>query len=120
MLATSARKADACPALVVGDTDFHMKGAGTETAGGAYMTSAHEWPSLESSLFWPILPLLDCRPPILVRVAPEGGRMRWASCTRCTCPRTPLLVLEARGWYVGSRRCSDDRDNTNLVTLGSA
>ena len=30
MLATFARKADACAALLVGDTGFHMKGAGTQ------------------------------------------------------------------------------------------
>ena len=33
--------------------------------------------SLESSLFLPVLPLLDCRPPILVCVAPEGGGVYW-------------------------------------------
>ena len=34
-------------------------------------------PSLESSLSRPVLPLLDCRPPILVRVTPEGGGVCW-------------------------------------------
>ena len=120
MLSNIARKSDACAALLVVDTGFHRKGAGTATASCACMTSAHEWPSLENSLSLHVLPLLDCRSPILVRVAPEGGRMRQDSCIRCTCPRTPLLVLETRGWYVGSRRCSDDGDNANLVTLGSA
>jgi len=32
--------ADACAALVVGDTGFHTKGAGTATTGRACMTSA--------------------------------------------------------------------------------
>ena len=39
----------------------------------------------------PILPLLDCRPPILVRVAPEGGRMLTTS-TRKT-DACPALVI---------------------------
>ena len=69
MLATSARKADACAALLVGDTGFHTKGTGTATAVCSFMTSAHKWPSLESSLSRPVLPLLGCRPPMLV--APE-------------------------------------------------
>jgi len=120
MLATSARMADACAALHVGDTGFHTKIAGAATAGCACMTSAHEWPNLEGSLSRPVLPLLDCRPPMLVRVAPEGGRMLQASRTRCTCPRAPLLVLEARRRNVGSRRYSDDGDDGNLVALASA
>jgi len=86
MMAIFARKADACAALLVGDTGFHTKGVGTVTADCACMTSAHEWPSLESSLSRPVLPLLGCRPPMLVRVAPEGGRMQRASRTRSTCP----------------------------------
>ena len=80
----------------------------------------YKWPSLESSLSRPVLPLLGCRPLMLVHVAPEGWRMRRASRTRCTCPQAPLLVLEVRGWYLGSRRCSDDGDDGNLVALGSA
>jgi len=40
MLATSARMADACPALLICDTGFHTKGAGAGPAGCACMTSA--------------------------------------------------------------------------------
>jgi len=40
MLATFERKADACAALLVGDTGFHTKGAGSATAGRLCMTSA--------------------------------------------------------------------------------
>ena len=78
MLATSARKADACAALLVGDTGFHTKGTGTAMAVCSFMTSTHKWPNLESSLSRPVLPLLGCRPPMIVRVAPEGGRMQRA------------------------------------------
>ena len=73
ILAISARKADACAALLLGDTGFHTKGTGTSTAVCSCMTSAHKWPSLESSHSRPVLPLLGCRPPMIVRVAPEGG-----------------------------------------------
>jgi len=73
MLATSARKAGACTALLVGDTGFHTKGTETATASCACMTSAHKWQSLETSLSQPVLPLLGYRPPMLVRVAPGRG-----------------------------------------------
>ena len=75
MLTTSARKADACAALLVGDTGFHTKGTGTATAVCSCMKTAHKWPSLKSSLSRPVLPLLGCRPPMIVRVPPEGGRI---------------------------------------------
>jgi len=71
MLATSARTTNACTAPLVANTGFHTKGTGTATAGYSCMTSSHKWPSLQSSLSRPVLPLLGCRPPILVRVAPE-------------------------------------------------
>ena len=38
-LAISARMADACAALLVGDAGFHTEGAGSATAGGACTTS---------------------------------------------------------------------------------
>jgi len=119
MLETSARTTDACTAPLVANTGFHTKGTGMATAGYLYMTSSHKWPSLQSSLSRPVLPLLGCRPPV-VRVAPERGRMRRASLTRGSCSRTPLLVLGVRGRHVGSRRCSDDGDDCDLIALGSA
>jgi hypothetical protein len=73
ILATSARKTDVCETLLVGDTGFHTKRTGTATAVCSFMTSAHKWPSLESSLSRPVLPLVGYRPPMIVRVAPEGG-----------------------------------------------
>jgi len=73
MLATSARTTDACTAPLVAKTSFHTKGTGTATAGYLCMTSSHKWPSLQSSLSRPVLSLLGCRPPMLVRVAPERG-----------------------------------------------
>ena len=78
MLTTSARKADACATLLVGDTGFHTKGTGMTTAVCSFMTSTHKWPSLGISLSQPVLPLLGCRPPMIVRVTPEGGRMQRA------------------------------------------
>ena len=71
MLATSARTTYACTAPLVANTGFHTKGTGTATAGYLCMTSSHRLPSLQSSLSRPVLPLLGCRPPMLVRVAPE-------------------------------------------------
>jgi len=114
MLATSARTTDACTAPLVANTGFQTKGTGTATAGYLCMTSSHRLPSLQSSLSRPVLPLLGCRPPMLVCVAPERGRMRRASRTLGPCSRAPFLVLGVRGWYVGSRRCSDDGDDGDL------
>jgi len=37
-----------------------------------------------------------------------------------TCPRDPLLVLETKGQYVGSRSCYDDGEEGDLVELDSA
>jgi len=85
MLATSARTTDACTAPFVANTGFQTKGTGTATAGYLYITSSHRLPSLQSSLSRPVLPLLGYRPPMLVCVAPEGGRMRWASSTLRPC-----------------------------------
>ena len=62
----------------------------------------HQWSSLESSLSRPVLPLLGCRPPMLVRVAPEGGAYAGNFCAkdRCLCSATRW-----RHWlpYEGSR-----------------
>jgi len=101
ILSTSARTTDACTVPLVANTGFQTKGTGTATAGYLYMTSAHKWSGLEISLSRPVLSLLGCRPPILVRVAPERRRMRRASRTRGPCSRSPLLVLGVRGRYVG-------------------
>ena len=88
MLTTSAQKADVCATLLVADTDFHTKGTGTVTAVCSCMTSDHKWPSLESSLSRPVLPLLDQAPnasarctrrgacaagPVVVRAILQGG-----------------------------------------------
>ena len=37
-----------------------------------------------------------------------------------TCPRAPLLVLEAKGRYVGTSPCYDDGEEGDLVELDSA
>jgi len=65
-----------CTTLLVDDTGFHTKGTGTATAVCSFMTSAHKWPSLENLLSRPVLSLFGCRPPMIVRFAPEGGRMQ--------------------------------------------
>jgi len=44
----------------------------------------------------------------------------FSSRTRFTCPRDPLLVLEAKGWYVESRSRYDDREEGDLVELDLA
>jgi len=114
MLATSARTTDACTAPLIANTGFQTKGTGTATAGCLCMTSSHRLPSLQSSLSRPVLLLLGCRPPMLVRIVPERGRMRRASRTLGPCSRAPLLVLGVRGRYVGSRRFSDGGDDIDL------
>jgi hypothetical protein len=53
----------------------------------------YECPSLESSLARPVLPFLDCRPPILVRVGLEGGRML-ATSARMTNACAALFVFD--------------------------
>jgi len=100
MLAISARTTDACTAPFVANTGFQTKGTGMATAGYLCMTSSHRLPSLQSSLSQPVLHLLGCRAPMLVRVAQDRGRMRRASHTRGPCSRAPLLVLGVGGQYV--------------------
>jgi len=72
MLSTSARmtRTGACTLLLIANTGFQTKGTGMATAGYLCMMSSHKW-NLQSSLSPPVLPLVGCRPPMLVCVALE-------------------------------------------------
>jgi len=55
-----------------------------------------------------------------LRIAGRYNRGDFSSRTHFTCPRAPLLVLEAKGRYVGTSPRYDDGEEGDLVELDSA
>jgi len=83
---------DACAALLVGDTGFRTEGAGVATTGTTFMLPYLRMPKSRELAFPARLWLRGCRPPMLVRVARERGRMQRA------------LILFVRAFAVGIGR----------------
>jgi len=115
MLATSARMADACVALLVGDTGFHTKGTGTATAGR--MMSAIRMAE-SGDLAFPARPSTSWlqAPNASARCTRRGAYLSWQFLRerQMLVPRCSLVTLASIQKEQG--RQQDDK-NTNTESL---